>query len=183
MGPFRTLPLSAQGGASSTSPGAILYKPEEAYRAGGNLPTFYYWFRETPTAPVTVEATNAQGRVMFTTTAQPGTAPPPAAGSGGGGQAGRGGGGGGGRGGGGGGPAGGGGSASAVAGMNRATWTNLQLPALYTQPPGIVMWGGGGGAGPKVPLGNYTVKVSSGAWSQTQAFHLGGDPRYTPLMN
>ena len=44
------------------------------------------------------------------------------------------------------------------------------------------MWGGGGGAGPKVPLGTYTVKVSSGAWSQTQTFHLGGDPRYTPLM-
>src|SRR4030095_7084382 len=133
MGPFRTLPLSAQGGASSTSPGAILYKPEEAYRAGGNLPTFYYWFRETPTAPVTVEVTNAQGRVMCTTTAQPGTAPPqPATGGGGGAGQGRGGGGGGG--GRGGGP-GGGGFASAVAGMNRATWTNLQLPALCTQPP------------------------------------------------
>jgi len=26
------------------------------------------------------------------------------------------------------------------------------------------------------------VKVSSGAWSQTQTFHLGGDPRYSPLM-
>ena len=27
------------------------------------LPTFYYWFRDAPTAPVTVEVTNAQGQV------------------------------------------------------------------------------------------------------------------------
>jgi hypothetical protein len=66
--------------------------------------------------------------------------------------------------------------------MNRAGWSSLQLPALYQQPQGIVMWGGGGGAGPKVPLGTYTVKVSSGTWSQTQTFHLGGDPRYMPMM-
>jgi photosystem II stability/assembly factor-like uncharacterized protein len=184
MGPLRTVPL-ATAQTASASPAAILYQPEEAYRAGGNPPTFHYWFRETPTAPVTVEVTNAQGRVMLTTTAQPGTAPPPiaapGAGGGRGGRGGGGGGGGGGRGGGAGGP-GGGGYASAVQGMNRAAWTNLQLPPLYTQPPGIVMWGGGGGAGPKVQLGTYTVKVSSGAWSQTQTFHLGGDPRYMPLM-
>jgi hypothetical protein len=66
--------------------------------------------------------------------------------------------------------------------MNRAVWSNLRLPAIYTQPPGIVMWGGGGNAGPKVPLGNYTVKVTSGSWSSTQTFHLGGDPRFTPQM-
>ena len=44
------------------------------------------------------------------------------------------------------------------------------------------MWGGGGGAGPKVPPGTYTVKVSSGSWSQTQTFRLHADPRFTPMM-
>ena len=185
LAPLRAMPIAGQ------RPAAILYKPEPGYRAGGDPPVFHYWFRETPAAPVTVEVTNAQGTVMFTTTAQPGTAPPAAGARGGGGGGGRGGGGGGGRGGGGGGGgrAGGGGAggpgggyASAVQGMNRASWTNFRLPALYTQPSGIVMWGGGGGAGPKVPPGTYTVKVTSGAWSQTQTFHLGADPRYMPPM-
>jgi hypothetical protein len=44
------------------------------------------------------------------------------------------------------------------------------------------MWGGGGGPGPKVPPGLYTVKLSMGTWSQTQTFHLGADPRYQPAM-
>jgi hypothetical protein len=65
--------------------------------------------------------------------------------------------------------------------LNTATWTGLRLPAYYTVPPGIVMWGGGGG-GPKVPPGTYTVKVTSGAWSQTQTFRLRTDPRYLPEM-
>ena len=33
-----------------------------------------------------------------------------------------------------------------------------------------------------MPPGVYTVKVSSGAWSQTQTFTLGGDPRFDPVM-
>jgi hypothetical protein len=66
--------------------------------------------------------------------------------------------------------------------MNRAGWSNMRFPSLFTVPPGIVMWGGGGSAGPKVPPGTYTVKVSSGSWSQTQTFRLHGDPRYTPPM-
>ena len=67
--------------------------------------------------------------------------------------------------------------------MNRAGWTNMRFPSLFTVPPGIVMWGGGGGGGgPKVPPGTYTVKVSSGAWSQSQTFRLGADPRQTPIM-
>jgi photosystem II stability/assembly factor-like uncharacterized protein len=223
MGPLRT--IQAPGAAS----GAMLFKPEDAYRATGQPPTFYYWFPEPPTAPVTVEVSDAKGAVLFTTTAQPNTEPPPlgqpggfgrggrAGGGGGGGGGGRGeppagaargggggaaaqgargagaaqaqaagggqrgggGGGRGGRGGGGGGPA---GYASAVKGMNRAGWTNLRFPSLFTVPPGIVMWGGGGSAGPKVPPGTYTVKVSSGSWSQTQTFRLHGDPRYSPMM-
>jgi photosystem II stability/assembly factor-like uncharacterized protein len=230
MAPLRTLVPGAQ------TPAAVLFKPEDAYRAGATGPTFHYWFREQPAGPVTVEVTDLEGKVYFTTTAQPGTAPPaaPAVGApggarGGGGGGGRGGGGGGGggraggggaavgaggaagggagaagaagaapppaggqRGGGGGGRGGGGGfggpgaggTASAVAGMNRATWTNLRLPSLYTVPPGVVMWGGGAGAGqgPKVPPGTYRVRVSSGNWSQTQEFRLRSDPRVSPEM-
>jgi hypothetical protein len=72
-------------------------------------------------------------------------------------------------------------AATAAAGMNTAAWTNLRLPAYYTVPPGIVGWGGGGG-GPKVPPGTYTVKVSSGSWSESQTFRLRTDPRYQPEM-
>jgi len=69
-----------------------------------------------------------------------------------------------------------------VKGLNRATWTNLRYPALYTIPPGIVLWGGGGGPGPKMAPGTYTVKVTSGAWSASETFKLRADPRYLPAM-
>ena len=36
--------------------------------------------------------------------------------------------------------------------------------------------------GPRVAPGVYTVKVSSGAWSESQTFRLKPDPRYTPAM-
>lgn len=65
--------------------------------------------------------------------------------------------------------------------MNTATWSNLRLPAYYSVPQGIVIWGGGGG-GPKVPPGVYSVRVSSGAWSETQTFRVRTDPRYVPEM-
>lgn len=60
--------------------------------------------------------------------------------------------------------------------MNTASWSP-RLPAPFTVPPGIVMWGGGGGQGAKLKPGVYTVKVSSGAWSATQSFNLLPDPR------
>lgn len=45
------------------------------------------------------------------------------------------------------------------------------------------MWGGGGrGGGPKAAPGVYTVKVSSGTWSQSQTFRLDADPR-VPRMS
>ncbi|HYN08662.1 MAG TPA: hypothetical protein VES67_14870 [Vicinamibacterales bacterium] len=207
----------------TTPPAAILFKPEDGYRVGAAAgavpaPSFYYWFREAPAAPVTVEILDAKGTSVATWTAQPGTAPipdpgtvmgtpsaagrgggepaaaTPARGGGGGGAGGGGGGRGGGRGAGegggegggvqgrGGGPAGPAGVASAVQGMNRAVWTNMRFPTMYTQPPGIVMWGGGGGVGPKMPPGVYTVKVSSGTWSETQTFRLKTDPRLLPNM-
>lgn len=58
----------------------------------------------------------------------------------------------------------------------------MNYPAPYTVPRGIIMWGGGGGQGPKMAPGVYTVKLSMGTWSQTQTFHLGADPRYQPAM-
>jgi photosystem II stability/assembly factor-like uncharacterized protein len=168
---------------------ALLFKPEDGYRSGIGVqqPTFHYWFREQPTAPVTLEVTDPAGVVVYTATSQPGTAPaaaPPAAdpaGGRGGRGGGGGGGGGGGRGGGGGGAA-ASGTVSAVKGLNRATWTNLRYPALYTMPPRIVMWGGGGGAGPKMAPGTYTVKLTSGAWSASETFRLRTDPRFQPEM-
>jgi len=56
------------------------------------------------------------------------------------------------------------------------------MAAMYTVPPGIVMWGGGGGQGPKYPAGTYSVTVRSGSWSETQSFRLNTDPRFLPIM-
>jgi hypothetical protein len=197
---------------------AFLYKPAEGYRTGGGgrggfggggaipPPTFTYWFKDDPTAPVTLEITDPGGKVVYTATGQPGTgteAKAPAvvpdaamvgalgggrAGGGGAGAAagaaapagGRGAGGGGGR----GGPGGGAATAgvSAHKGLNVATWTQFTLPSIFTVPQGLVMWGGGGGQGPRVAPGMYTVKVSMGTWSQSRPFHLAGDPRYLPVL-
>src|SRR5205085_3520959 len=115
-------------------------------------PTFYYWFKEQPTAPVTLEVKDGAGKVVYTSTAQPGTgtaiqAPPPippappenAPG----GRGGRGGGGGGGRGGRGGFGGPGAATLSAQKGLNQLTW-NPRLESPFTIPPRIIMWGGGG---------------------------------------
>src|SRR5262249_18856480 len=97
------LPVVQQLKAGLESASAMLYKPADADRQGGPLPTFYYWFKEQPAAPVTLEVKDASGKVVYTSTAQPGTgtaiaAPPaippaaPAGLAGGGGRGGRGGG-------------------------------------------------------------------------------------------
>jgi hypothetical protein len=172
----------------SQPPAARLFPPEAAYRAGGPQPTFHYWLRERPLAPVNIEVRDPQGEVRWALAAEPGTASPPetiAAGGGGrGGRGARGGGGGGGRAGRGGGQAAGqqGGAAGAEQGLNRAVWTSLSLPVPYDMPQGIVMWGGGRGSGPRLAPGSYTVRVSSGDWSESQTFRLNSDPRYQPVM-
>jgi photosystem II stability/assembly factor-like uncharacterized protein len=170
----------------SQPPAARLFQPETAYRAGGPQPTFYYWLRERPSAPVNIDVRDPQGEVRWSFAAEPGTASPPETIAAGGGRGARGGGGGGrgGRGGRGGGQAAGqqGGAAGAEQGLNRAVWTNLSLPAPYDVPQGIVMWGGGRGSGPRVAPGTYTVRVSSGEWSESQTFRLNSDPRYQPVM-
>ena len=101
--------------------------------------------RPAPAGPVRVHARGGGGAAM---PAEAGAAPE------GGGQRGRG-----------GAPAGPGGTASAVQGLNRATWTNLRFPARTPCRGPVVMWGGGAGplTGPRVPPGVYTVKVSSGS--------------------
>jgi photosystem II stability/assembly factor-like uncharacterized protein len=183
------LPVVQQLKAGLDSTAATLFKPADAYRQGGPLPTFYYWFKDAPAAPVTVEVKDAKGTVVYTTTAQPSAEPvpppaaiPAAAAAGAGGRGGRGGGGGGG----GRGGFGGGGAvlASARPGLNQATWSG-RLDAPFTVPARIIMWGGGGGrgGGPKAAPGVYTVKVSSGPWSQEQTFRLNSDPRLPPLTD
>jgi hypothetical protein len=135
-----------------TTPAATLFKPEDAYRTGGQFPTptFYYWLRDAPTDPITVEVTDSQNKPLLSLTVKPGAQAPepvaaavPAARGGGGGvagavvvaEAGRA----------GAGEdpeAGGGREARRRAkrswrvghggqGLNRAVWTNLRLPSPY----------------------------------------------------
>jgi hypothetical protein len=172
----------------------VFYKPTDAYRQGGPLPTFYYWFRDPPANPITLEVKDPAGKVVYTSTAQPGAGsamkappeiPPAAPAPGDGGQAGRGGQGGGGRGGRGGfGGAGTVGALSGQKGLNQFTW-NPRLDSPFTVPPKIVMWGGGGGrgGGPKAAPGVYTAKLTSGDWSQEQSFRLSTDPRLPQMTD
>jgi photosystem II stability/assembly factor-like uncharacterized protein len=168
------LPVVEQLKAGIESTAGTLFKPADAYRQGGPLPTFYYWLKEKPSAPVSMEIRNASGDVVFTGKGNPGAGaqqPPPAVPPASGGRGGRGGGGFGGF-------AGFASQMSAHEGVNRATW-NARLEPPFTIPTGIVMWGGGRGftPGPKAAPGTYTVKVSAGDWSQEQTFRLSSDPR------
>jgi photosystem II stability/assembly factor-like uncharacterized protein len=222
------LPVVQQLKAGLETTAAALFKPADAYRQGGPPPTIYYWFKDQPAAPVTLEVKDAAGQVVYTATAQPGAgtalqAPPaippaPQPGAAGGGRGGRGGGGGGGgrgadappaaaaaaepgatppapaegaqpptagRGRGGRGGFGGGATVlSAQQGLNQVTWTP-RLDSPFTVPPRIIMWGGGGGrgGGPKAAPGVYTVKLSTGAWSQEQTFRLSTDPRLPQMSD
>src|SRR5207249_1036012 len=75
------LPVVQQLRAGLESTVATLFKPADAYRQGGPLPTFYYWFKDQPSAPVTIDVKDATGAVVFTTRAQPAAEalpPPPA---------------------------------------------------------------------------------------------------------
>lgn len=170
------------------SDAAAFLKPVDAYRTSAGFgspslppPTFFYWFRDEPTAPVTIEIKDAAGAVVATRTVQPGTGtiaqPPsttvePPEGRGGPGRAG----GFGGR-----GAVGGPLSASAHKGLNVAFWAPTSLAVIFSIPPRTTMWQAFAVA-PPAATGLYTVKVSMGTWSQTQTFRLAGDPRYTPVL-
>jgi photosystem II stability/assembly factor-like uncharacterized protein len=184
------VPVVQQLKAGMDDAAGALFKPADAYRQGGPQPTFYYWLKDKPAAPVTIEVKDGTGKTVCTANAQPSddrmqppSAIPPDAG-GGRGRGGRGGGGGG------GGGRGFGGSftcipsPSARPGLNLATW-NARLESPFTVPQHIVMWGGGGGrgGGPKAAPGTYTVKVTSGSWSQEQTFRLNTDPRLPAMTD
>ena len=164
---------------------AILVKATDGYRAGGPTPQIYYWFKDQPTAPVQIDITDAKGTVVWTATGQPGAGPvTPAIGAAG--RGGRAGGGGGGQGRGGRGGGGGFGSNTvyAKAGLNKVTWNaGGAYPVPFTNPGNIVMWGGGGGGGIKASVGTYTVKITSGSWTQSQTFRLDSDPRYGKMTD
>lgn len=171
LSPLQSMATAMQ----ATTPAAVLFKPEDGFRAGGRLPSIQYWFKDKPTASVQVEIVDAAGTVVWTASGEPGdrpAPPPPGAAPG---RGGRGGGGGRGRG-------GFGGQVPGVTGyqgMNSVTW-NIRLASPYTVPTGIVMWGGGQGPaqGPKARPGRYTVKVTSGSWTATDTFTLLPDPRF-----
>ena len=179
------VPVVEQLKAGMEDGAGALFKPADAYRQGGPLPTFYYWLKDKPSAPVTLEVKDPTGRVVYTATAQPtdekmqppSAIPPEAAGQG----RGRGGRGGGGR---GGFAFGGGAASSARPGLNMATW-NARVESPFTIPPHIIMWGGGGGrgGGPKAAPGTCAVKVSAGGWSQEQTFRVSSDPRLPVLTD
>src|SRR4029079_15195699 len=66
------LPGASELKAGLASTNAVLYKPADAYRQGGPLPVFYYWFKEQPTAPVSLEVKDSTGKVIYTAKAEPG---------------------------------------------------------------------------------------------------------------
>lgn len=140
----------------------FLFKPRETYRAAGAAANIYYYFAEAPKEQVKIDILDAKGGMVATYTGRPGAPEPPAGGQGqqfgpfGGGPAPR---------------------VTTNAGMNRFNW-NLRYPAIFEIPQGIIQWGGGN-TPPKVVPGAYQVKITSGAWTQTQPLEVKSDPRLT----
>ncbi|MFQ5742395.1 MAG: WD40/YVTN/BNR-like repeat-containing protein [Acidobacteriota bacterium] len=146
-----------------------LFKPRDAYRAGGFNPTIFYYLAESPSEPVKIEILDGNGDVVQSRTGRPGEEKqgpelPPgvprqfaaqffARFGGGGGR-----------------------GLSTKPGLNRFTW-NGRYPSIYTVPRGTVQWGGGGGQGPKAVPGTYQVRMTIGDWSQTESFEYRRDPR------
>ena len=144
---------------------AHLFTPRDSMRGPGGSTQIDFYLNEKPDGPVELEIMDADGEMVTSFTARQEGQDEPGAGVGG-------------PGGGGGGFGGFGGGArlSADAGLNRFNW-NQRHEALFTRPRGIVMWGGGGTAGPKAVPGEYQAKLTVGEWSQTQTFTVGIDPR------
>ncbi len=151
-----------------------LFKPEDTYRTagggGGNLPptatvgknppngaVVNYYFKEKPTKEVTLEFLDAGGKVLKKFTKKPekpGAAPTPT-------------------------PERGGRNTDppvpTEAGFNTFVW-NFRLPNATTV-PGLIMWGGSL-SGPRVPPGNYQVRLSvDGKPIATEGFAVKADPR------
>ena len=65
------------------------------------------------------------------------------------------------------------------AGLNAFTW-DLRRDAP-TSLQGVLLFGAPSGGGAKVPPGRYTVRLTMGAVTQSQAFDVGPDPRLEPI--
>ncbi len=162
--------------AEAQKANAFLFKPEDAYRTAGrggfNLPptatvgrnpasgaVVNYYFKDKPSKDVTLEFLDASGKVLrkFGKKAEPSVSP---------------------------------GLTSpeqqiplpgadqplpVEAGLNTFVW-NYRLPNATTV-PGLIMWGGSL-AGPRIPPGNYQVRLSvDGKTVSTEPFTLKADPR------
>ncbi len=138
-----------------------LFTPVTAIRGRGM--SLDYWLKSAPQGPITIEISDASGKVIRTFTgrpAVPGAEEAPAGGGGGGG--GRGG-------------FGGGGAAPTVnVGMNRFTWD------LRTDPPSTVpnaVYWGGRASGVTISTGTYNVKLTAGGQSYAAKVEVKTDPR------
>jgi photosystem II stability/assembly factor-like uncharacterized protein len=135
-----------------------LFTPVVAIRGRGM--TLDYWLKSAPQGPITIEISDASGKVIRTFTGRapvPGAEETPAAG----GRGGRGG-------------FGGGAAPTVNAGMNRFTWD------LRTDPPSSVpnaVYWGGRGAGVAISTGAYNVKLTAGGQSYTAKVEVKTDPR------
>ena len=151
-------PLHEMTAQMATAP-AHLFAPRAAIRTGGRgarAAVIHYYFAETPGGEVTLDVLDASGEVVNSFTGRPGVD-----------ESGEGGGRGGGR-------FGGTPRLEASAGMNQFTW-NLQYEPPELIPGALIYIGYSGG--PIAAPGNYTVRLTSGEWSQEQAFEVLRDPR------
>lgn len=138
----------------------FLFKPREAYRSGGGVANIHYYFAEAPKEAVKIDILDAKGATVATFTGRPGASqetpaatPQQRAAT----------------------P-----PVTANAGLNRFNW-NLRYPAIFEIPQGITQWGGSN-IPPKIVPGSYQVKITSGAWSQTQPLEVKSDPRLTTTV-
>ncbi|MDX2071068.1 MAG: glycosyl hydrolase [Haliscomenobacter sp.] len=123
---------------------AILFKPADAIR-GITTAVFQYYLQEKVDS-VKIEVLDAQGKLIQ---AFKGDNAPAQRGSGG---------------------PGAGPKPGAEAGLNTFSW-NLRYPGA-TVFDGMIMWGARPQNGPKAPLGQYQVKFTAGAYSQTYPFQI-----------
>jgi photosystem II stability/assembly factor-like uncharacterized protein len=158
-------PLRQYTPAIAASQDPFLFKPSTAIRMGGNA-EIQYWLKR-PAQSLSIEITDAAGRVAYSVEGTP-----PGAGRAG--RAGGGGGGGGGR----GGRGGFGGGAPMGVGLQTAQW-NLQYPGATTF-DGMILWGAST-AGPRAVPGTYTVRMTVDGRTLTQPLTVAKHPLYTDI--
>jgi photosystem II stability/assembly factor-like uncharacterized protein len=139
---------------------AHLFAPRAAIRTGGRgarPAVIHYYFAETPADEVTLEILDARGDVVRGVTGRPGAEEDGApGGSRGGGRFGA--------------PP----RLGVSAGMNQFTW-NLSYEPPELIPDALIYIGYSGG--PIASSGTYTVRLTSGEWSQEQPLEVLRDPR------